>query len=435
MTLNINIENVSAIKRKVTVQVPAEIVANALQAGMAKVQQKATLDGFRAGKVPKPMLEKHFGDAIARESLDSVLDATFTDAVTKSELTPLGQPEITPTGLPTAGETFTYALTFEIRPTVSVQQYKKLALTQTVAEVTDADVDAQLKQYQESMTQVEAAPEGTVAAAGMLARLDFEGTADGKSFEGSSGKDVIVDIGSGALLKAFEAELVGMTVGETKTMSFSYPADYFNVTLAGSTATYTVTCKELRKKIIPELNDEFAKDLGSYHTLADVKKEIREKLTELRAGEAKQALEQHAMQALVEANPVEVPQTMIGWELSHLYQQFEDRLKRERMTWEQSGMTPDQFVQQYSTVARDRVAGYLLLDAIATSESIAATDDELSARILTMAKNSTEEAERLRRLYEERNLLGALKTEILHQKCLDFVLSQATIKSEVGSPK
>ncbi|MBI4237930.1 MAG: trigger factor [Deltaproteobacteria bacterium] len=421
------LEEVSPIKRRLVVDVPVERVVTVLEASYQKVQQHAKLKGFREGKVPRPMVEQYFRREVEAETMEALVRESFSQALERTQQRALGQPEIV-VGPFAKDRPFTYTATFEVRPKVEVKTYRKLALTRPLVVVNEAEVEAQLQRFREMLTQLVPVDDGVGAAVGMVATIDYEGTADGKPFEGSSAKDFAVEFGANQLLAEFEQQLLGMRVSEERTAVFHYPDDYFNVSLAGSEAKFHVALKELKRKIVPELTDDFAKDLGPYENLDAVRAEVRTRLTEQHQQEARGALAQQAVQQLIEHHPFEVPEIMVGWELSQMFHQFERRLQHEGTTWQQVGMTPEQFVEQYAAPARDRVRSQLILEAIAEVEGLVVSDAELEARLKAISESVREELDKVRRLYTEKNMFPALKNELLQEKCLDFIIGEATIK-------
>lgn len=421
------LEEISPIKRRLVVDVPVARVVEALEASYQKVQQHAKLKGFREGKVPRPMVEQYFRREVEAETMETLVRESFPNALEGAQQRALGQPEIV-VGPFAKDRPFTYTATFEVRPKVEVKTYRNLSLTRPVVAVNEAEVEAQLQRFREMLTQLAPVDEAVGAAVGMVATIDYEGTADGKPFEGSSAKDFSVEFGANQLLAEFEQQLLGMRGGERRTAVFRYPEDYFNVSLAGSEAKFYVAMKDLKQKIVPELTDEFAKDLGPYENLNAVREEIRTRLADQHQREGRGVLAQQAVQQLIEHHPFEVPEIMVGWELSQMFHQFERRLQHEGTTWQQVGITPEQFVEQYAAPARERVKSQLILEAIAEVEGLTVNDAELEARLKAISESVGEALDKVRRLYEEKNLFPALKNELLQEKCLDFIIGAATIE-------
>lgn len=424
-----HIENVSPVQRKLTVDVAVEQVAAALEKAYAKVQKTATMKGFRQGKVPRNLLAKYFRRETETAAIEHLVESTYSEASKQSNVTPISRPQFE-TGAFAAGQPFSYSATFEIRPEVQLTTYSGFTLQRAEFTITDAEVEEQLRHAQQAMTRLTPVDETTGFAEGMVARIDFEGTADGKSFDGGKATDYIVDLDQGNVLPAFAEQIRGMRNGEQRAIQFAYPADYFNVSIAGSTAHFQVTCKELKRKVVPALDDELAKELGNFQTLADVRADIRRRLETMKDRQVKGALAEQAMRQLLERHPFDVPQTMVGWELQSMWQDLERRAKAQQKTMADLGMTPEPFVKEYETAARDRVRGYLLLDAIADAEQMTATDDEIDARLEEIAQATSQPTPKVRLYYEQNNLLATLRRERIHEKALDFIIRQSKIEIE-----
>lgn len=431
MVQNVQLEELSSIKRKLTIELSAQAVAAALDASFQKVQQKAELKGFRKGKVPRPMIEKYYAGELRTEAVDTLVQQSYPEAVKQVAQVPIARPQIT-IGELQAQQSFTYEAIFEVRPHVQVekQQYSGFQLTQTETVIAEEEIDRQVQVLRQSLTQLQPLEASAGIATGMVARIDFVGTVDGKAFDGGTAKDFVVDVGGGNLLPIFEQQLLGMQVGEQRAIEFRYPDDYFNLSLAGSQAKFTVDLKELKKKVLPELNDDFAKSVGSHRTLADLRQAVRAQIQALRDREVKASFSEQIMTQLLERHPLEVPEAMVGWELSAMYERVEQRARAEQKTLAELGITPEGFIREHEALARDRVRGYLLLDAIAEAEGFAVGDDEVERRLQEISDAAGETLPKVRLYYEQRQLIPALKAELLHEKCLDFAIKHSKIKIE-----
>ncbi len=429
MEPQVQVEEINSVKRKVTVNVPVTLVAQAMEEAVKKVSLQASFKGFRPGKVPRHLVEQHYRHDIESQAMEALFRETFPNALEHTALRPLAQPQIEPTKLlPT--EPFIYAAVFEVRPQLTIEKYDDLTLTKEERIVTDADIAAQLEAMRASMTQLVPVADGTALADGMVARIDFDGTADGKPFEGSSAKDFVVDIGGGNLLPEFEQALLGLTMGAARTIRFQYPEEYFNVNLSGSQAEFSVTLTELKRKELPVLDDEFAKDMGEHTSLNALKESIKARLSEHHEREQQGALGQQVITQLLERYPFEVPETMVGWELHAMHQQMTERAKAEGRTLEEMGLTPEAFVKEYEASARQHVRAALLMDAVAQAQALVAEETDVDARLQEISEQVGDPLPKVRLYYEQKNLIGALKEEILREKSLAFIIKQSKIKIE-----
>lgn len=425
--LQVDVEELSTVKKKLNVSIPVPQVAAAISRAYTKLQREAKIRGFRQGKVPRPMLEQQYAQLAREEAIELLVKESYPEAVTTSGLTPLSRPAIEPGPL-LENATFRYAATVEVRPVVAVKHCDGLALEGEEVVVEADDIEAQLLSLRHNMTKLVPVDDGTLLAAGMVARVDFSGTADGKSFEGSDAKDFVLDVGSGNVLPDFERQVVGMKMGDTRAIAFLYPEDYFNMSLAGSQAAFSVTVKDLKRKVIPEPTDDFAQELGEYQTLAELRTAIERQLKQRHEQDVRTVLGQRALEQMLTANPCEIPESMIGWELQSMFQQVQEQLRGEGRTIEDVGLTPEAFVAEHEATARTRVHQRLVLEAIATEQKFAVTDGDVEARLRQIAESAGETLPKVRLYYEQNKLIDGLKMALLQEKALDFVLERAKIK-------
>lgn len=428
------LETVSSVKKKITVDLPVERVADALEKAYQKIQKSAKLKGFREGKVPKNLLEIYFKKDAENEAVGILIDKSFFDALKQEAVEPVSKPTVS-AGPFASDAPYTYTAEFEVNPVVELKEYQNLSLEKAEREVKDEYVEKRLASFQQSMTQLEPAKDDAKVEKGYVAFVDFNGTADGKLFQGSKAENFMVDIGGGSLLPVFEEKIVGMKKGENRKIEFEYPKNYFNKDLTGKHGAFDVTVKDIKFKRVPELNDDFAKDLGSYKTIAEVKEDIRKKMLSAMEHEAKKELGGSALEGLIKKHPFDVPEAVVASELRDMFESFVRELQRQGKKFEDTGIKIEQFIEQYKPVAENRVRGFYILDAIAKAEKIEVTEADIEDRIKTISTNVNQPAEKIREHYETNNLLGSLRFQILNEKTLDFVVSKAKIKTKKAKNK
>jgi len=262
----------------------------------------------------------------------------------------------------------------------------------------------------------------------MVMVVDFKGTADDKSFEGSEANDFMVELGAGNLLPALEKALTGLKKGDNTSFDLTYPEDYFNKELSGKKGHFDVTVKEVKKKITPELTDDFAKDLGEFKTLADVKKDIEKRIGEAKEQNVKRLFFEQVVEQLNEKHPIEIPEAMATAELKNMFQNFVKQLASEGKKFEDTGMTLEQFVENYKPQAENHVRSFLIIDAISEVEKITVDDADLEKHFEDMSRQMGQPAPKVRQQYESKNLIEGLKIQLKHEKTVDFVINKAKIK-------
>ncbi|PIR20296.1 MAG: trigger factor [Deltaproteobacteria bacterium CG11_big_fil_rev_8_21_14_0_20_47_16] len=420
------ISDVTSVKKKINVEVPADKVNAAFERAFAKVQKEASIKGFRKGKVPQDMIEKHFGNELVQEALEEVLQESYVEAMQASNLIPISRPDINP-GQLNKGKVFTYEATFEVRPEVTVKNYTDIKLKGEPVEVTNEEVENELKRLQELMAQMVPPLVGAGVGKESVVTVDYTGKVDGKDFPGNTASDFVIDIPAGNLLPAFSEKLIGASLGDVREFEIDYPADYFNKELAGKKGQFSVTIKDIKTKVLPEINDDFAKDLAKGATLLELRGMIRKDIEAAKERNRRRELGQQALDHLVEKHDFEIPTSLQMLELRSLFEQFQQHLQQQNQKLEDIGMTPEKFIAEYSDVATRRVRGYLILDAIAEAESLSVTDEDLENFFQGLSAQLGEPVTKIRAHYDENERKNALKVKILQEKTLDFVIDKAKI--------
>jgi trigger factor len=425
--MQINVESLSSIKKKINFKIPAQQVSAEVDKAYAEIRKHAAVKGFRKGKVPMGLIEKHYGDKMADDVLKSLVNDTYFKALTDQGLNPVSYPTIESDPLK-PGEPFSYSATVEVFPEVTVKDYLGLEVVKEKLVLDDAAVAARLKEMQESLSQLGPAPEGHAAALGDFVIFDFVGSIDGVPFEGGDAEDFQLELGSGRFIPGFEDQMVGMTVGFEGTIKVNFPDAYGSELLAGKPAEFAVTVKEIKVKELPELNDDFAKEFGEFETLA----ELKVKLTELQQAQeerrAETELRERVIKSLVEKNDLEVPEVMVDRQVAMMLENSKQRLASQRLSLEMMGLTDDGYKVQFREVAREQVKGSLLLDAVADLEKIEVTDADIATQVAEIAVGTKQDPATVANLYQtneraKENLVAQLKED----KAVQFLLERAKV--------
>lgn len=423
------VTDVTTVKKKIHVEVPVDKVNAAFDKAFGKVQQGASLKGFRKGKVPKDMIEKHYHTEWVQEALEEVLQDSYMAAMQAENLIPISRPDIEP-GKLAKNVPFTYDATFEIRPEVKVTNYVGITLKGEPVDVTNDEVENELKRLQELFAQLVPPLEGAGVGKESVVTVDYIGKVDGKDFPGNTASGFVIDIPAGNLMPAFSEKLIGATLGEVREFEIDYPADYFNAELAGKKGQFSVTINDIKTKVLPAIDDDFAKDVAKGGTLLELRQMIRKDIEAAKDRANRRVLGQQALDHLIEKHPFEIPSSLQMLELRSLFEQFQHHLEQQKQTIESIGMTPEKFIQDYSDVATQRVRGYLILDAIAESESVAVAEDDLENFFKGLSAQLGEPITKVRSYYEENDRKNSLKVKILQEKTLDFVIDKAKIEKK-----
>lgn len=420
------LEEVSSVARKLKISVPVEEVQSARQTALEKIRKKANIKGFRKGKAPLTIIEKQYAWEVDRDAVDALVQKTYPLALAEAKVVPISQPRIEPESF-SHDQEFVYSAHFEVQPVFEVKGYKGLKLEREKIEIAAEEIDGELKRMQDAMTQLEPVEDPEAALqVGQIGKIDFTGTIDGEVFEGNQAKDYLMDVGAGNLIKEFEEQIVGMKKGETRTVSFKYPQDYFNKEMAGKVAEYQVTLHEIRKKNVPELNDEFAKDLGNFETLKEVKADIENNLRAHKEEHQKNGLYDQLLAQLSEKNEFDVPESMVEAELKRMLEGMARQMQQQGASLE--NLNIEKMMEQYRPAAVANTKGFLLLENICRQEEFQVSDEEVETYLAKQAKEINQPVEKVKAYYQKNQLMSGLQLRLMHEKALEFVLSQAKIK-------
>ncbi|HBA89172.1 MAG TPA: trigger factor [Geobacter sp.] len=434
--MQISVESVNSIKKKLNFEIPADKVSAEIDKAYAEIRKHAAIKGFRKGKVPMGLIEKHYGEKMADDVLKNLVNDSYFTAINEKGLNPVSYPKIE-SDLLKKGESFKYSATIEVFPEVELKQYEGLELVKEQLALEEGVVPARLKEMQERLAQLAPAPEGHAAQMGDYVIFDFKGSMDGVYFEGGSAEDFELELGSGRFIPGFEEQMVGMTAGSTGTVTVTFPESYGNADLAGKPANFEVAVKEIKAKDLPELNDDFAKEFGEEFETLD---QLKAKLAEIAQGQEEQRikaeLRDRLMKALIEKNDLEVPEALVDRQVNMMLESTKQRLASQRLSLEIMGMTEEGYKSQFRDVARDQVKGSLLLDAVAEKESIEATEEEVAAAVADIAVQTRQDLEKVAQLYQtNERAKDSLMAQIREDKAVQFLLDRAQVtevpKSEI----
>jgi trigger factor len=422
--MKVTIEELSPSKRALRVELPPEQVASRIEATYQEWARRLQLPGFRRGKVPRAIIERRFRDDVQDEVLRALIPDSYQEALAQSALDPVGQPTVEDVHFH-SGEPLTYRAVVEVKPAVTVSDYRGVTLEREKVEVTDQDVDKALEYLREEAAEY-VPMEGWPALRDDLVVLDHEGGLNGKPFKGGSGKNLTVVLGRGGYLPGFEEQILGMQKGEQKSFILPVPPDFPRKELAGHALEFSVTVKEVKKRRLPELNDEFAKSAGDQETLAALRDKLRQQLLERKQREQEAGLKRALMDKLAERHDLELPEAMIERESGQVLEEMAMALRASggRLP---AGESAEGLQARAREIARRRVKEALLLEAVARQESLEVTDAELDAEVRAMAGAYRQDPAVLQRAFEEPARRGGLRARLVQRKALDWLFGQATI--------
>ncbi|MEH7491266.1 trigger factor [Neobacillus niacini] len=406
-----------------TVEVSAEKVNEGLTAAFNKVVKTVNVPGFRKGKMPRPMFEKRFGvESLYQDALDILLPEAYGNAIDEAGIEPIDRPDIDIEQME-KGKELIFKATVQVKPEVTLGEYKGLEVEEFDATVTDEDVAKELETLQNRQAELVVKEEGT-AELGDTVVLDFEGFVDGEAFEGGKAENHSLELGSGSFIPGFEEQLVGLATGESKDVEVSFPEEYHAAELAGKPAVFKVTLHEIKGKELPALDDEFAKDVDDeVETLDALKEKIKTRLEDSKKHEAEHHLRDSLVEKAAENAQVEIPEVMVTNEVNRMLQEFEQRLQMQGMNLELyfqfSGQDENALREQMNEEAVNRVRVALTLEAIAKAENIEATEEDVNAELEKMAGMYNMTVDNIKAALGG---LEGIKSDLQKQKAVEFLI-------------
>jgi trigger factor len=411
----------------ITFEVPVEEFDQALDQAFKKVSKDVQIPGFRKGKIPRKLFESRFGvEALYQDAVDIVLPDAYVKAIDETGIEPVAQPEVDIETIE-QGEPLVFTATVTVKPEVTLGEYKGLEVEEQSAEVTDEDVDHEIQHQREHQAELVVKEEGKIEE-GDTVVMDFEGFMDGEAFEGGKGENHSLEIGSGQFIPGFEEKLIGKETGEDTEIQVTFPEDYHAEELAGKEATFKVKIHEVKYKELPELDDEFAKDVDDeVESLDELKQKKREELETQRKQDAENQKRETLIEKASENTEVDIPAAMVDTELDQMVKEFEQQLQMQGMTMEMysqfSGQDQDALKEQMREDAEKRVKTNLTLEAIANKEELEASEEDVEAELEKMASMYGTEIEQLKQMLGGNT--DALKGDLKMRKAIDFLADES----------
>ncbi|MFO0687208.1 MAG: trigger factor [Myxococcota bacterium] len=416
---------VSPVVSELSVEVPAGRVDEAFARVLQELRKGARVKGFRPGKVPTHVIKQLYGPQLGEEVERVLVNQTLPDAVTQVGIVPVVEPQIEAEP-PVAGQSFQYKARIEMKPEIELPDLTSISGTRPTVKVGEDEVLAELERLRERQAAWIEEAEDVLAANGHQVTVDFVGTIDGVAFEGGTAEGVEIELGSGRMIPGFEEQLVGARSGESRSLQVTFPTPYGNPALAGKAAVFAAKVTAIKRRELPVLDDDFAKDLGDFETLGDVKRKLQESLESQRRHASDHALERSLLDDLVSRTSFEVPPTLVARQLESQIQQLEQQL-RGRLPENELRMRVAQLREEGWSEAKRRVQEALLLESVAARATLAASEEEIHARLDEMAASQGFDAKLMHDLARSQGWHAAIAAEIVDRKALAHLTAQARI--------
>jgi trigger factor len=430
---SIRVETIEStpILHTIEIEVDASRVSKAFDRAYRDLAKQARIKGFRPGKAPRSVLEKHYGASVAEQLEHTLVADTLSDAIDLAGIQPVSEPAIS-AGKPVPDANFKYTASLEVSPEIELPDLGGLPAIRPEVLVDDAEIDERLEELRVANAPLVEEGEGTPLARGHISTIDFVGRIDGELFEGGSGQGVQLEIGAGRFIPGFEDQLTGAQAGEDRDVRVTFPEAYGNPEAAGKEAVFAVHVVDVRKKQIPELDDEFAKDVGDFDSLDALRARIREDLESGQERESKETFRTTLMGALLERMDFAAPPGMIDRQLQGQLASAARRLEGQ-LDQDAIHAQMDRWREEWRPNAERDVREMLALQAIAKAQGIEVEDDEVLARIDELVGEQEHQAARLPDLHKDEQLREGLRHQLRDEKVLDFLASTAKIEENTDT--
>ena len=420
-------ENANEVKFEITVE--AEKFDEAIKKVYFKSAKYFNIPGFRKGKAPMQIVEKYYGKEIFYEdAFNEVAEDALEEAVSENKVDVVSRPEVDIKQIE-KGKDLIFTVVMQTKPEAELGKYKGIEIPKIEYNVSDEDINHELEHMQEHNSRLISIDDRAVKK-GDIATIDFEGFVDGKSFEGGKAENYDIELGSNTFIPGFEDQIVGMKIDEEKDVNVKFPDEYFSKELAGKDATFKVKLHEIKKKELPKLDDEFAKDVSEFDTLDELKEDLRKKLEKQNADKEKYETEEAVVKALCENTKVDIPSGMVETEVDRMLNDFKGRLSYQGLKIEQYlkmlGKTEDEMRKEYEPQAIEGIKSRLAIEAVIKAEKIEATDKEVEEKMQEMAKNYGKENDES--FLKNENVRNYIKEGIESEKAIDVLIKNAKMK-------
>ncbi len=431
--MSMQVEKLEKNMAKLTIEVDAAKVNDAIKKAYDKNKGKMSVPGFRKGKVPQAMIEKMYGPEVFYEDAANFLipDAYAEEVEAAEDLEVVSQPKIDVVQME-KGKNFIFTAEVALKPPVDLGKYKGVKIEKIDTEVTDEDIDKEIKREQEANARTITVEDRPVKD-GDTTVIDFEGFIGDKAFEGGKGENYPLVIGSGSFIPGFEEQLIGKNTGDDVDVKVTFPEDYNAKDLAGKEALFKVKINEIKEKELPELDDEFASEVSEFDTMAEYREDVKKNLAEKKEKEAKDKKEDAVIEAIIKDSKMDIPEAMVETQARTMVNDYARRLQSQGLSLEQyfmfTGLDMDKFTDQMKEGARKRIESRLILEAVVKAENFEVTDEEYEKELERIAGESKMEVDKLKEYigddeYGKKQIIDDLKI----QKAVDFVVDNAKEK-------
>jgi len=426
--MNVSVEETGPVERHLHIEIPTTEVDSAFESFFREMRRSAHIRGFRPGKAPREVLEQYYGDRASGEVLQRLVEGSLFKAIKDADLDVLGEPRLDPGEPPKPGAQYAYDAHVDVRPAIEVAAVTGLEIKRPVLPAPEKDpVEAHLEDLRQRQAQTVEEESAVAAGVGHVAVIDYVGKLEGEPFKGSSARESQIELGAGRTFGGFEDQLVGLRVGEERAFDVTMPEDHADEKLRAKSVRFDVKLIALKRRELPALDDEFAKDVSDFETLAELRADLERRIQEGRAAEQKRLERAALIEALVDANPFPVPAALVEMQLRTRIQRMLQQFGGAKLDREVLGPLVQRWQEELRPQVEREVKLALLAPEIAKREAITASDEEVDAQLARIAEASERKLSEVKREYREHGLLDALHAGLVEEKVVEFALAAAKL--------
>jgi trigger factor len=413
------------------VEVDSDRFTEALDWAFKKVVKQVSIPGFRKGKVPRKMFESRFGvESLYQDAIDYILPQAYESAVQESGIQPVDRPSVDVVQVE-SGKAFVFKATVTVKPEVQLGDYQEIEVTDKAFDADEDALEKEIESVRANHAEINVVDDGEVQT-GDAVNIDFLGTVDGEEFEGGEAENYQLEIGSGMFIQGFEEQLIGLKPGEERDITVTFPEDYHVKSLANKAAQFHVTLHDIKRKSLRDMDDEFVQEISDFETVDAFVEDLKKQLTDRKAAEHQNYIEEETVKAVVASATVDIPQAMIDHEADHLVGNFAQQLQMQQIPMdaylEFTGMTHEELRAQFAESAEQSVRSALVLEAVAKQENIEVTEDELNAELQKIAESASLEVDRVREMLMMRDPgLQSMLADLQNRKTVAFLVEHSKV--------
>ena len=430
--MKIDIDELSSVQRKVRVELPVETVANEFSRAYKNLGQRVRVKGFRTGKIPRSVLQGIYGDEVKGEVRSHLVEESLGEIIRERGLQIVSRPEVEANDPSEAGA-FSFSAVFEVKPEITVKDYLGAEIEKVKLAITDSQLDEALRRLQEGHARLELVTDREVVQKGDFVTLDFDGAIEGKPFSGGKGENYTLEVGAGQALPQFEDAVSGLKVNERRTIKVVYPEKYPNAEIAGKAVDFSLVVREIKQKVLPMLDDEFAKDHGECASLDELKDRIRTRLSDELKRYQNEELKEKIISRLIATHSFAAPPSMVERQTRYLMERYQNQFAGQ--SGADAGAAPPMEEAKKTLEARAirQVQATLLMEKIAQLEKIEIADHEVQERVDHLARAAGDRGKTVREIYSRPDARDDLRAQMVFDRTVEFLLERAKIK-EVDLP-